>query len=142
MGKVLIATDGSTSAKIAVEKAVQVKLLNNKKVIVVSVVPHMKSRMSYKTYAKLAEIEEKSSYENFAEEIKELVKKQAKEVEIKIELGNPPDEIVRVARELGVDFIVMGTKGTGGVVGALVGSVARSVIEKVSIPIFLVPYHH
>ena len=44
--------------------------------------------------------------------------------------GKPAAEIVRVATELGVDMIVMGTHGLTGVERVIIGSVAEQVVRK------------
>jgi len=44
--------------------------------------------------------------------------------------GKPADEIVRVATELGVDMIVMGTHGLTGVERVIIGSVAEKVVRR------------
>ena len=44
--------------------------------------------------------------------------------------GKPAAEIVRVATELGVDMVVMGTHGLTGVERVIIGSVAEQVVRK------------
>jgi len=44
--------------------------------------------------------------------------------------GKPADEIVRVADELDVDMIVMGTHGLTGVERVIIGSVAEKVVRR------------
>lgn len=51
-------------------------------------------------------------------------------VEYRAEEGRPADVIVRVARQIGADLIVMGTHGRGGAARALMGSVAETVNRK------------
>ena len=53
--------------------------------------------------------------------------------------GDPCDEIVRMAHELGSELIVMGTRGLGAVHHALVGSVALHVVHASPVPVMLVP---
>jgi nucleotide-binding universal stress UspA family protein len=44
---------------------------------------------------------------------------------------------VRVARDEGVDFIVMGTRGRGRVAGLLIGSVAQRVVHLAPMPVLV-----
>jgi len=52
--------------------------------------------------------------------------------------GYAADEIVRVAREKGVDQIVMGTHGRGAVGSFLLGSVAQRVVHLAPMPVTMV----
>jgi YjbE family integral membrane protein len=53
-------------------------------------------------------------------------------------VGLPGTTIADVARELGCDLIVMGTRGLGGQTAALLGSVAQSTLEHAEVPVLLV----
>jgi nucleotide-binding universal stress UspA family protein len=52
--------------------------------------------------------------------------------------GNPPEEILRSADELGADLIVMGTHGRRGLQRLLMGSVAEEVVRKATCPVLTV----
>jgi nucleotide-binding universal stress UspA family protein len=52
--------------------------------------------------------------------------------------GVPAEEIVRVARERGVDLIVMGTHGRTGLAHVLVGSVCEKVVRRAPCPVLTV----
>lgn len=53
--------------------------------------------------------------------------------------GVPHAEIVRLARELGVDLIVLGTHGRSGLEHLLLGSVAERVLRTATVPVLTVP---
>jgi nucleotide-binding universal stress UspA family protein len=53
--------------------------------------------------------------------------------------GNPGDEIVDYAAKIGVDLIVMGTQGRGGMRRLLLGSVAEKVLRAACCPVLVVP---
>ena len=55
-----------------------------------------------------------------------------------IAVGDPAEATVRYAQQHAVDQIVMGTHGRGAVASALMGSVAKEVLAKSSIPVVLV----
>jgi nucleotide-binding universal stress UspA family protein len=63
---------------------------------------------------------------------------QAASVERAVRTGTPFVEIVRYAREKNIDLIVMGTHGHGGLVHALLGSVAEKVVRKAGCPVLTV----
>jgi nucleotide-binding universal stress UspA family protein len=56
--------------------------------------------------------------------------------------GNPPDEIVAAAEELGCDAIVLGTHGRKGIAHALMGSVAERVVRTSPTPVLTIRTPH
>ncbi len=64
--------------------------------------------------------------------------KDAVPVQVHIAVGKPSEEILRVAREEGVDLIIMGTHGRTGVRHLLLGSVAEDVTRHAPCPVFTV----
>ena len=52
-------------------------------------------------------------------------------------VGDPGNVIAAVADAIGADLIVLGTRGLGSHTGALLGSVARSTIERAKVPVLL-----
>lgn len=58
--------------------------------------------------------------------------------DVEVAGGDPADRIVRVARERGVDLIVMGTHGRTGLQHMLLGSVAETVVRKAPCPVLTV----
>ncbi len=59
------------------------------------------------------------------------------EVTTRSAVGEAAQEIVRVASDEGVDFIVMGTRGRGRVAGLLIGSVAQRVVHLAPMPVLV-----
>jgi nucleotide-binding universal stress UspA family protein len=55
-----------------------------------------------------------------------------------IKRGHVPEEIIALAKKEKFDLIVMGTKGRGGLMDALVGSVAQRVVGAAKQPVVLV----
>jgi nucleotide-binding universal stress UspA family protein len=63
---------------------------------------------------------------------------QIRAVVREIRTGTPFVQIVRCAKANDVDLIVMGTHGRGGIVHALLGSVAEKVVRKAPCPVLSV----
>lgn len=59
-------------------------------------------------------------------------------VTLEVTVGEPAEEIVRFAKESGVDLIVMGTHGRTGLASILLGSVTVGVIRRTCIPVMVV----
>ena len=52
--------------------------------------------------------------------------------------GRPSTEIMSTAQRYEVDFIVLGSRGTGGVTGWILGSTSKNVVEHCKRPVFVV----
>jgi nucleotide-binding universal stress UspA family protein len=53
--------------------------------------------------------------------------------------GGPGPAIASIAAESGADLIVVGTRGHGGMSGALIGSVAHKLLSVAHVPVLVVP---
>lgn len=69
-----------------------------------------------------------------------LAKVKAIGVEAKphIGVGHAGPTIAAFVRQLGCDHVVMGTRGLGAAVGALMGSTANDLLEQIHVPVTLV----
>ena len=72
------------------------------------------------------------------EEARRLLDAASVRHQIHIEVGTPADVINRYARELGVDEIVMGTRGQGNIADILLGSTSEDVLRDAPVPVLLV----
>ena len=52
--------------------------------------------------------------------------------------GRPSSTIVEQAKNDGVDLIVIGSRGVGGITGWILGSTSRRVVESCTVPILVV----
>jgi len=140
--RILLATDGSEQAELAVLRAVELADATDSElhVVHVGVVPiFLKSypgTLGY--YGKL--------YEQIEEESKERLRKQSLRVKAAggtvagshLRMGQVDLEILALAEELGAGLIVMGCRGLGGVRRALMGSVSDSVVRHAHCPVLVV----
>lgn len=67
-----------------------------------------------------------------------LVQSGAPEARLEIRTGSPFVEIVRLAREIEAELVVLGTHGRGPVAHLLLGSVAERVVRKCPCPVLTV----
>jgi nucleotide-binding universal stress UspA family protein len=75
----------------------------------------------------------------FSEEVKSGAENQTYVTdEVLIENGTPAEIIVQTAEERNCDLIVMGTHGQGAIADVLIGSTAKWVIRKSSIPVLVI----
>jgi nucleotide-binding universal stress UspA family protein len=79
--------------------------------------------------------------EKMRAELRKFARKALNEpvpVHVKVAVGKPAEEILRVAQEERVDLIVMGTHGRTGLRHLLLGSVAEEVTRHAPCPVFTV----
>jgi nucleotide-binding universal stress UspA family protein len=68
----------------------------------------------------------------------EEVRKEGLPIEPLFKEGTPSVEIIRTAKEIGADLIVLGTHGRKGLSHAVMGSVAERVAREAPCPVFIV----
>jgi nucleotide-binding universal stress UspA family protein len=140
--RILLATDGSEQAELAVLRAVELADATDSElhVVHVGVVPtFLKSYPGTLGY-------ERRLYEQIEEMSRELLRKQSWRVKAAggtvarthLRMGQVDLEILALAEELGADLIVMGSRGLGGVRRALMGSVSDSVVRHAHCPVLVV----
>ncbi len=74
----------------------------------------------------------------YLEATSESLKSTGATVQIKVGIGNPADEILRVADEINANLIAMSTHGRSGITRWAFGSITDRVLRGASAPIFLV----
>jgi len=62
-----------------------------------------------------------------------------KRVSIQVIEGHPASDILGKVDELGPDLLVMGTHSKGFLTHAFLGSVAQKVLDRIKIPVFIIP---
>jgi nucleotide-binding universal stress UspA family protein len=87
---------------------------------------------------KLAESEEMREDRDYLEKTADKLRAEGVTVTVKLALGDPPDEILKTAREEKCDMIAMTTHGHRLVGDLLFGSTIHHVRHKATIPILLV----
>jgi nucleotide-binding universal stress UspA family protein len=138
--KILIATDGSETAKKAVEFGVQIAGLSGAKVYAVFVI----DTTPYYSIP-LDQIWSKEVYEQLEKMGSEItldVEKTAKiaglEAESVVLKGNPAERIVNFAEEQNVDMIIVGAHGMGGFERLVIGSVSEKIVRHSKSPVLVV----
>ncbi len=137
--KILIPTDGSEIAEKAVEHGIKLaKALNARVyglyVIDISAFAGIPTEAVWESMRVLLEEEGKKALST----VEKLAEEHGVECETIIREGIPSEDIVNVAKEKGVDLIVMGTAGRTGLDRFLLGSVAEKVVRTSSCPVMVV----
>ena len=130
--KILIPTDGSTYSSNAARVAARIALKHDYELIVLHVVPD--KGFSRKTWQK----EGADSVISIITDILAEAGCNSDKIETIIEDGNAPEKIVEIAKDRGVDRIVIGTQGKNGL-KKLVGSVTEKVLQLSDVLVLVVP---
>ncbi len=142
--KILLATDGSEEAELALNTAVDIAEKTDSELHVVHV-GHLLS--SYIAAAAMGRGPLPGSQEELDREAQRLLDAQVKKIRAvggtvaRAHLRSserPQAEIVSVAEEIGAGLIVMGSRGLGGISRALMGSVSDSVVRHAHCPVLVV----
>ena len=145
--KVLLATDGSKDAELALSTAVDLATSTNSELHVVTAGPGNpdpvyqthEAGLRYETYEAAAAAVREAAQRTLDEQVKKVEEAGGKVAEAHLRMGERRDQaIVRLADEIGAGLIVMGSRGLGGVRRALMGSVSDSVVRHAHCPVMVV----
>ena len=144
--KILLATDGSEEAQLALSTAVDQANRTNSELHLVSVGPwspdpgYHTHEMSYRweTYEEVVEAIGKETQQILDEQVKKVEEAGGTVQEAYVRRGRKDQEIVRLAEQIGAGLIVIGSRGRAGVRRALMGSVSDSVVRHAHCPVLVV----
>ncbi|ELY42186.1 universal stress protein [Natronorubrum tibetense] len=135
---ILVATDGSETATVAAEHAIELARQVDGTVDVIAV---LESRTEYdNAIVDPAEVDRRRREQATAalEDISESAADADVPVETEIRTGVPSEEIVAYADEQGIDAIVIGARGRSSLRGALLGSTVDRVVRTAAQPVLVV----
>ena len=155
--KILYATDLSETAKKAARYALSLAHEYGAELTVVNVVPdlveEMSAGMGYDLAGHFGQDKLDSFYEEglaesknaMIERIHSVLKEAGEELEtssvqpkVEVKVGHPVKQIVEMATDGNYDLVVLGTHGHSMLDDLLLGSVARGVVKKCSMPVLTV----
>ena len=138
MDKILIATDGSTSADEAVEFGLDLAEQQGASVVLVHVAPALDwAPVMGPAPVKVPHVLCDADWQPFLDAT-ELAEKRGIDVRSKLLVGDIVDEIVAYADTIAADLIVVGSRGRGAVANALIGSVSQGILHEARRPPVLV----
>jgi nucleotide-binding universal stress UspA family protein len=144
--KILLATDGSEEAQLALSTAVDIATSTNSELHVVTVGPWNpdpayavhEASFRWETYEEASEAIGKEAREILDQGVRKIEEAGGRVQEAHLRRGRKDQEIVGLSEEIGAGLIVMGSRGRGGVGRALMGSVSDSVIHHAHCPVMVV----
>ena len=136
MKKILIATDGSATARAAIDAGIELAGEDHAEVVFVHVTSLLEFAPTNGSEApeRLPRVETDTILCQALERARERGIRATAELLI----GYAPKQIVRLAREIDADLIVLGSRGLGRVKSAVLGSTSREVLTKADRPVMIV----
>ena len=136
--KILVATDGSEDAALAVRAAID---LSNKTDAELHVV-HTWRNLQPATLPAVATDEYWRARKQYEQEAGELLEEQAERLRnagagLHLREGRPADEIATLAEELEADLVVVGSRGVGTVKRLVMGSVSEAIVHLAPCPVLV-----
>ena len=144
--KILLATDSSEEADLALSTAIDLANTTNSQLHVVTVGPwnpdpsyaSHEASLRWETYEQVSEAIGKEAQEILDNQVRKIEEGGGTVQQAHLRRGRKDEEIVRVAEEIGAGLIVMGSRGLGGMRRALMGSVSDSVLRHAHCPVLVV----
>ena len=144
--KILLATDSSEEAELALSTALDLANTTNSQLHVVTVGPwnpdpsyaSHEASLHWETYEQASEAIRKEAQEILDNQVRKIEEGGGTVQEAHLRRGRKDEEIIRAAEEIGAGLIIMGSRGLGGVRRALMGSVSDSVIRHAHCPVLVV----
>ena len=134
--RILVAVDGSESAKKAFEKSIYLAQKCNSKLDVVHVVQCDLGGDSATIFDLMDELKTKAK--KMLDEYKIQAEKSSVPIEIMITQGDPSQVIIKIAKTKKYDLIIMGTRGKSAFQELLIGSVSQKVMHHAICPVMVV----
>jgi nucleotide-binding universal stress UspA family protein len=135
--KILLATDGSEQAALAVRHAVAIARQTGATLTALYVVDmHLAFSLGIHQDEALHELRQEGELALAA--VAELAGQTGVEVDSQLHDGRPGEVMIREAERLGADLIVMGSHGQGALEDILLGSVSQYVVHHADIPVLVV----
>ncbi len=134
--RILVAIDGSESAKKAFAKSIYLAQKCNSKLDVVHVVSCDLGGDSATTFELIDEFKTKGK--KMLGEYKIQAAKSNVPAEITVTQGDPAQVIIELAKTKKYDLIIMGTRGKSALQELLIGSVSQKVMHHASCPVMVV----
>ena len=144
--RILVATDGSKEAKLALTTAADLAKSTNSELHIAYVFPTAVQRpFPNPITGRPAEVLEHELEEAMGQaqsfldrEVEQVKGEGAEVVDTHLVRGRPDRELVHISEEIDAGLIVMGSRGLGGVRRALMGSVSDSVVRHAHCPVLVV----
>jgi nucleotide-binding universal stress UspA family protein len=149
ISKILYATDLSKNSAYAFRYAVNTAEKHDAQINILYVLPTPRiiGEMDWPMDQKMIEAAKPAQMKKIKTRLDAIVKKELKDrpdaikrvASIQVSEGDPASEILQKAEDMKADVLIMGTHGKGIIAQAFLGSVASQVLQRIRIPVFIIP---
>ncbi len=139
--RILVAVDGSENSLEALKEAAKLAEVFQCRLFLVNVQPsfHTIHTRLFINEELIKEYQEEL-FDNATKSGIEFLEKQKVDFEAIKRIGDPAQQICKLARELDVKYIIMGSRGMGLVKGTVLGSVSNGILHESHVPILIIPH--
>jgi nucleotide-binding universal stress UspA family protein len=143
--KILVTLDGSDLSERALEAAFQIARQFEAEIVLLRVLTLDAvalaggSTPQYQDLRQLQEKRDRQEAETYLHGLRANWQPLGVPISTRVVTGAPPEAILEVAEESGIDLIVMSTHGRTGLSRLLYGSVAEAVLRGTHLPVLLIP---
>jgi nucleotide-binding universal stress UspA family protein len=143
ISKILVGVDGSDPSIYALNYAAELAINNKSDLILLSVVPEIPILAGSRGLSeRMPELQNEleSERKRMLESHEKRISEDSPGINITsmIKNGSASKAIVDVSREMDVDLIVVGNRGTGGIATWMLGSISRDVVERCTVPVLVI----
>ncbi len=140
--KILVAVDGSEPSLHALEVAATVAKQNKAELTLLTVVPPVPAMMEGDMPQYTPDFSK-----DLLDSYTKMLNKQLKDIKEKhpdlnakalVTEGSPARKIIEESRKLGVDMIIVGNRGSSGIMSWMLGRVSRTVTDACTVPVLVV----
>ena len=133
--RILVTIDHTELDRLAISHAAAMGRMHAAKVFVL----HVEEGVTSQVYGQAASTAETEAGEQYVGRIAQLLREQDITVETSIAYSTHPDrEIVRYAREVNADLVIMGAHGHGGIKDLIFGNTINPVRHHLNVPMLIV----
>jgi len=138
--KILLAVDGSDISTRAAEYVVRLaaSLEQPPQVVLFNVDPPLSSSIAAQLGVEVVAMHHSENSRRMMQPAHRVLSAARLKVDEEEHVGPVADTIVKHAKKLGVDMIVMGSRGTGALKGMFLGSVSSRVLAQSPVPVTIV----
>jgi nucleotide-binding universal stress UspA family protein len=141
--RILVGIDSSEASITALNYGIDLAETYQGELIILSVIPNMPFIYSddiFPEYIPRIQQDLEDSYKRLLDREQERIKHEHPELNVTtiLEKGNPSEKIIKTSKTEEVDLIVLGNRGTGGIVNWLLGGTSRSVADACTVPVLIV----
>lgn len=133
---ILVATDGSPGAQVAVEEGVWLAKTLGADITFVSVARSPLAVLGDPYYQRALTADLAKARRAIANAIP-FAKEREVAYETEVIEGRPAEAILELARSRDVDLVVVGSRGRGGLTGAVLGSVSTAIVHQADRPVLV-----